>query len=128
MLPDAATPVGDENDETPKEPPPPPPKHSWRLKGVVSVIRHADRTPKQKFKFTFHTAPFIDLLKGHQEEVLLIGEPALASVINAVDVATRAGIEDRGKLKALRNVLVKKGGWAGTKVQIKPMFRRRKTR
>ena len=128
MLPDAATPIGDDqdDDETPKVPPPPPPKHSWRLKGVVSVIRHADRTPKQKFKFTFHTAPFIDLLKGHQEEVLLIGEPALASVINAVDEATRAGIEDRGKLKALRNVLVKKGGWAGTKVQIKPMFRKKK--
>ncbi|KAK4450748.1 inositol hexakisphosphate and diphosphoinositol-pentakisphosphate kinase [Podospora aff. communis PSN243] len=106
-------------------PPPPPPKPSWKLKGVVSVIRHADRTPKQKYKFTFHTEPFIELLRGHQEEVLLIGEPALASVLEAVDVAMKAGIEDRRKLKALRNVLVKKGGWAGTKVQIKPMFRKK---
>lgn len=106
-------------------PPPPPPKPSWKLKGVVSVIRHADRTPKQKYKFTFHTAPFIELLKGHQEEVLLIGEPALASVLDAVDVAMRAGVEDRQKLKALRNVLIKKGSWAGTKVQIKPMFRKK---
>ncbi|KAM7198578.1 putative cortical actin cytoskeleton protein asp1 [Naviculisporaceae sp. PSN 640] len=106
-------------------PPPPPPKPSWKLKGVVSVIRHADRTPKQKYKFTFHTEPFIQLLRGHQEEVLLIGEPALASVLEAVDVAMKAGVEDRGKLKALRNVLVKKGGWAGTKVQIKPMFRKK---
>ncbi|KAK2595313.1 inositol hexakisphosphate and diphosphoinositol-pentakisphosphate kinase [Conoideocrella luteorostrata] len=106
---------------------PPPPKHSWKLKGMVSVIRHADRTPKQKYKFTFHTDPFIALLKGHQEEVLLIGEAALASVIQAVDIAYEAGIEDRGKLKALRNVLVKKGSWAGTKVQIKPMFRKNKT-
>ncbi|KAM4056973.1 histidine phosphatase superfamily (branch 2) domain-containing protein [Hirsutella rhossiliensis] len=105
--------------------PPPPPKHSWKLKGMVSVIRHADRTPKQKYKFTFHTEPFIALLKGHQEEVLLIGEAALASVIQAVDVAYEAGIEDRAKLKALRNVLVKKGSWAGTKVQIKPMFRKK---
>ncbi|KAI1650674.1 histidine phosphatase superfamily-domain-containing protein [Daldinia loculata] len=108
-------------------PPPPPPKHSWKLKGMVSVIRHADRTPKQKYKFTFHTQPFIDLLKGHQEEVLLIGEPALASVLDAVDLALKAGEEDRNKLKSLRNVLVKKGGWAGTKVQIKPMFRKKKT-
>lgn len=108
-------------------PPPPPPRHSWKLKGVVSVIRHADRTPKQKYKFTFHTEPFIELLRGHQEEVLLIGEAALASVITAVDKAMVAGIEDRGKLKSLRNVLVKKGGWAGTKVQIKPMFRKKKT-
>lgn len=106
--------------------PPPPPKHSWKLKGMVSVIRHADRTPKQKYKFTFHTDPFIALLKGHQEEVLLIGEAALASVIQAVDLAFEAGVEDRGKLRALRNVLVKKGSWAGTKVQIKPMFRKRK--
>lgn len=104
---------------------PPPPKHSWKLKGMVSVIRHADRTPKQKYKFTFHTEPFIMLLKGHQEEVLLIGEAALASVIQAVDVAYEAGIEDRAKLRALRNALVKKGSWAGTKVQIKPMFRKK---
>ncbi|KAF3007053.1 hypothetical protein E8E14_002537 [Neopestalotiopsis sp. 37M] len=108
-------------------PPPPPPKHQWKLKGLVSVIRHADRTPKQKFKFTFHTQPFIDLLKGHQEEVLLIGEAALGSVIDAVDMAIREGEEDPSKLKTLRNVLIKKGGWAGTKVQIKPMFRKKKT-
>ncbi|KAI1435642.1 hypothetical protein GGR50DRAFT_693878 [Xylaria sp. CBS 124048] len=108
-------------------PPPPPPKHSWKLKGLVSVIRHADRTPKQKLKFTFHTQPFIDLLKGHQEEVLLIGEPALASVLEAVDVAVKQGEEDRNKLKSLRDILVKKGGWAGTKVQIKPMFRKKKS-
>lgn len=108
-------------------PPPPPPKHSWKLKGLVSVIRHADRTPKQKFKFTFHTQPFIELLKGHQEEVLLIGDAALASVLSAVDMALREGEEDVAKLKSLRSVLVKKGGWAGTKVQIKPMFRKKTT-
>lgn len=108
-------------------PPPPPPKHSWKLKGMVSVIRHADRTPKQKFKFTFHTDPFIELLKGHQEEVLLIGEPALASVLDAVDKAMRAGGEDREKLRTLRNVLIKKSSWPGTKVQIKPMFRKKNT-
>ncbi|TVY14691.1 Inositol hexakisphosphate and diphosphoinositol-pentakisphosphate kinase [Lachnellula arida] len=106
--------------------PPPAPKHTWKLKGIVSVIRHADRTPKQKYKFTFHTKPFIELLKGHQEEVLLTGEAALDSVIDAVDVAIQQGIEDREKLRTLKNVLVKKGGWAGTKVQIKPMFRKRK--
>ncbi|KHN98037.1 inositol pyrophosphate synthase [Metarhizium album ARSEF 1941] len=120
----SAQPTQAPNEEAPAQPPPPP-KHSWKLKGMVSVIRHADRTPKQKYKFTFHTDPFIALLKGHQEEVLLIGEAALASVIQAVDVAYEAGIEDRGKLRALRNALVKKGSWAGTKVQIKPMFRQK---
>ncbi|OWP02518.1 hypothetical protein B2J93_2726 [Marssonina coronariae] len=107
-------------------PPPPAPKHTWKLKGMVSVIRHADRTPKQKYKFTFHTRPFIELLKGHQEEVLLTGEAALHSVAVAVDEALEEGVEDREKLQTLRNVLAKKGGWAGTKVQIKPMFRKRK--
>jgi inositol hexakisphosphate/diphosphoinositol-pentakisphosphate kinase len=116
------TPVGGEISPVP----PPASKAQWKLKGVVSVIRHADRTPKQKFKFTFHTKPFVDLLKGHQEEVLLIGEPALDSVLDAVKLAFEQGEEDVEKLKLLRTSLIKKGGWAGTKVQIKPMFRQKK--
>lgn len=102
-------------------------KHSWKLKGMVAVIRHADRTPKQKFKFTFHTQPFVDLLKGHQEEVLLKGEAALSSVLDAVNVAMEQGIEDPDKLKLLRTSLIRKGAWTGTKVQIKPMFRKRRS-
>ncbi|PYI32052.1 histidine acid phosphatase [Aspergillus indologenus CBS 114.80] len=107
-------------------PPPPASKHSWKLKGMVAVIRHADRTPKQKFKFTFHSQPFIDLLKGHQEEVVIKGEAALASVSEAVKVAMKEELEDLDKLKLLRTSLERKGGWPGTKVQIKPMFRRRR--
>jgi hypothetical protein len=106
--------------------PPPASKAQWKLKGVVSVIRHADRTPKQKFKYTFHTKPFVDLLKGHQEEVLLIGEAALQSVSQAVKLAKKEGIEDAHKLHELQMVLNKKGSWPGTKVQIKPMFRKRR--
>lgn len=107
-------------------PPPPASKHSWKLKGMVAVVRHADRTPKQKFKFTFHSQPFVDLLKGHQEEVVIKGEAALASVSDAVKVAIQEGLEDRDKLRLLRTSLEKKGAWPGTKVQIKPMFRKRK--
>ena len=92
----------------------------------MAVIRHADRTPKQKFKFTFHTQPFVDLLKGHDEEVLLKGEGALNSVTNAVKVALEQGEEDSEKLQLLKTALAKKGSWTGTKVQIKPMFRKRK--
>jgi hypothetical protein len=106
--------------------PPPASKAQWKLKGMVSVIRHADRTPKQKHKFTFHTKPFVDLLKGHQEEVLLIGEAALNSVSDAVKLAVEEGEEDPDKLRELKVYLNKKGGWPGTKVQIKPMFRKRK--
>jgi inositol hexakisphosphate/diphosphoinositol-pentakisphosphate kinase len=106
--------------------PPPASKAQWKLKGVVSVIRHADRTPKQKFKYTFHSKPFVDLLKGHQAEVLLIGEAALQSVSDAVKVAMDEKLEDVKKLRELQLYLQKKGAWPGTKVQIKPMFRKRK--
>lgn len=106
--------------------PKPASKAQWKLKGMVSVIRHADRTPKQKIKYSFHTKPFIDLLKGHQEEVLLTGEAALQSVQDAVTKAFAEGEEDKDKLYSLRNALNKRIGWAGTKVQIKPMFRKRK--
>ena len=106
--------------------PQPAAKHSWKLKGMVSVIRHADRTPKQKFKFTFHTQPFVELLRGHQEEVLLKGEAALNSVMDAVKVAMKEKIEDPNKLQLLRTSLARKGAWTGTKVQIKPMFRKKK--
>lgn len=106
--------------------PPPASKAQWKLKGVVSVIRHADRTPKQKFKYTFHTKPFVDLLKGHQAEVLLIGEAALQSVSDAVTQAMAEDQEDPKKLRELQLYLNKKGAWPGTKVQIKPMFRKRR--
>lgn len=106
--------------------PPPASKHTWKLKGMVAVVRHADRTPKQKFKFTFHSQPFVDLLKGHQEEVVIKGETALTCVSDAVKVAMQNGLEDMDKLKLLRTSLEKKGAWPGTKVQIKPMFRKRK--
>ncbi|KAF1842460.1 uncharacterized protein K460DRAFT_293494 [Cucurbitaria berberidis CBS 394.84] len=106
--------------------PPPASKAQWKLKGVVSVIRHADRTPKQKFKYTFHSKPFVNLLKGHQAEVLLIGEAALQSVSDAVKVAIDEGLEDLKKLRELQLYLNKKGAWPGTKVQIKPMFRKRR--
>src|SRR6202044_3581196 len=63
---------------------------------------------------------------GHEEEVLLKGEAALGSVEAAVKVAIQQKLEDPDKLKTLRNALARKGGQAGTKVQIKPMFRKRK--
>ncbi|PWW72987.1 hypothetical protein C7212DRAFT_285522 [Tuber magnatum] len=103
------------------KPKPAAPQHSWKLKGMVAVLRHADRTPKQKFKFTFHSKPFVDLLKGHTEEVILV-EEGLQDVIEATRRAIEGRTEDMDKLAVLKNALDKKVGFAGTKVQIKPMF------
>ncbi|KAB8339203.1 hypothetical protein FH972_022137 [Carpinus fangiana] len=107
--------------------PAPASKAQWKLKGMVAVIRHADRTPKQKFKFTFHSQHFVELLKGHRQEVVLNGEAALNSVMEAVKLALQEGKEDPDKLKLLRTSLARKGSWPGTKVQIKPMFRKKKS-
>ena len=112
--------------EAEKPVPLPEAKSQWKLKGMVAVIRHADRTPKQKLKFTFHTRPFIELLKGHREEVLLTGEAALESVMHAARIALAEGIEETDKLKLLLNTLHKKAALAGTKIQIKPMFKKPK--
>lgn len=100
---------------------PKPPTHSWKLKGMVAILRHADRTPKQKFKLTFHSRPFIDLLKGHEEEVILV-EEGLKDVVKAVDLALEERIEDMDKLRLLKNALEKKAGFPGTKVQVKPFY------
>lgn len=115
-----------EEEEVQQPAPPPSSKHSWKLKGVVAVIRHADRTPKQKIKFTAHSPVFVDLLKGHHEEVLLKGEAALASVQAAVRTAIEQKSEDPEKLRNLMNALSRKIGQPDTKVQIKPMFKKRK--
>lgn len=117
------TAVGNENVEP--APPLPISKHSWKLKGVVTVIRHADRTPKQKSKLTAHSKVFADLLKGHNEEVLLKGEAALSSVEAAVKIAQQQGLEDQSKLRNFQSVLSKKKSHPATKVQIKPMFRKK---
>lgn len=101
-------------------------KHSWKLKGVVAVIRHADRTPKQKIKFTAHSQVFVELLKGHHEEVLLKGEAALSNVQAAIKKAVDEKLEDTDKLRNLQNALNRKIGQPDTKIQIKPMFRKRK--
>ncbi|KAL6451135.1 VIP1 Inositol hexakisphosphate and diphosphoinositol-pentakisphosphate kinase [Candida maltosa Xu316] len=92
----------------------------WVLKGMVNVVRHADRTPKQKFKYSFRSPLFISLLKGHREEVIIRAVPDLQVVLETVKVAEAKGLEDLNKLKQLRVALEKKMNFPGTKIQLKP--------
>ncbi|KAF9081604.1 hypothetical protein BGX23_000696 [Mortierella sp. AD031] len=95
-------------------------ENSWRLKAFVSVFRHADRTPKQKMKFSFSSAPFRELLNGGGEEVIIRQARDLRLVSAAAEQAMEEGLEDTGKLMLLKSILDKKSGLPGTKVQVKP--------
>lgn len=95
-------------------------KQKWVFKGMVSVIRHADRTPKQKFKYSFRSPLFISLLKGHKEEVIIRAVPDLQVVLETVKIAEEKQLEDLKKLKQLRGALEKKMNFPGTKIQLKP--------
>ncbi|KAK6458739.1 histidine phosphatase superfamily-domain-containing protein [Scheffersomyces xylosifermentans] len=95
-------------------------QQKWVFKGMVSVIRHADRTPKQKFKYSFRSPLFISLLKGHKEEVIIRAVPDLQVVLETVKIAEEKQLEDLKKLKQLRGALEKKLHFPGTKIQLKP--------
>ncbi|KAJ3070146.1 hypothetical protein HK102_006746, partial [Quaeritorhiza haematococci] len=94
----------------------------WKLKAFLSVLRHGDRTPKQKMKFSFRSKPFLDLLNGGDEEVVLKKPHQLQRVVEAVKKAVADKCEDSAALDQLTMILDAKSQMAGTKVQIKPSF------
>lgn len=107
----------------PVEPP------TWLLKANVTVFRHADRTPKQKLKFNFPieqrwTQPFVRLLNGEKEEIILRERSQLTLIATAVEEAKGLGAdgEDLVKLTQLNNALFSKIELPGTKAQLKPVY------
>lgn len=95
-------------------------KQKWVFKGFVSVIRHADRTPKQKFKYSFKSPIFVSLLKGYKEEIIIREVRDLNVVLQTIKVAIERKLEDEKKLKQLETALEKKMTFPGTKIQLKP--------
>ncbi|KAJ6613479.1 histidine phosphatase superfamily-domain-containing protein [Mycena sp. CBHHK59/15] len=105
---------------------------TWLLKANVTVFRHADRTPKQKLKFNFPigeswTQPFVTLLNGEKEEIILREKKQLNFIAIAVDEAKSLGAdgEDLIKLTQLSNALFSKIDLPGTKAQLKPVYSKR---
>ncbi|KAI0939291.1 hypothetical protein AcW1_004373 [Taiwanofungus camphoratus] len=102
---------------------------TWLLKANVTVFRHADRTPKQKLKFNFPigetwTQPFVRLLNGEKEEIILRERAQLSRIATAVEEAKGLGAdgEDLAKLTQLSNALFSKIELPGTKAQLKPVY------
>ncbi|KAA1466479.1 cortical actin cytoskeleton protein asp1 [Dentipellis sp. KUC8613] len=102
---------------------------TWLLKANVTVFRHADRTPKQKLKFNFPigeswTQPFVRLLNGEKEEIILREREQLSLIAIAVGEAKSLGAdgEDLAKLTLLNNALFSKIELPGTKAQLKPVY------
>jgi inositol-hexakisphosphate/diphosphoinositol-pentakisphosphate 1-kinase len=106
---------------------------TWLLKANVTVFRHADRTPKQKLKFNFPigeswTKPFVALLRGEKEEIILREKDQLKLVSVAVQEAKSLGASgpDLTTLIQLQSALSRKIELPGTKAQLKPVYSKRR--
>ncbi|KAJ2824049.1 inositol hexakisphosphate and diphosphoinositol-pentakisphosphate kinase, partial [Coemansia erecta] len=94
----------------------------WALKGVFSVCRHADRTPKQKTKCVLRSPAVVALLGDSPTEVVLRSPDDLSRALAALDTARRCPHPDDPlqRIGHVRDVLARKIAMPGTKVQIKP--------
>ncbi|KAJ2721418.1 inositol hexakisphosphate and diphosphoinositol-pentakisphosphate kinase [Coemansia sp. Benny D115] len=90
----------------------------WVLKGVLTVCRHADRTPKQKIKSMLSSKPIMDFLEGSKSEVVFRQRSQLERILEALRQVSRQ--ESNTNVSQLIGVLERKIDMPGTKVQLKP--------
>lgn len=66
--------------------------------------------------------PFIELLQGRKDEIILRADEQLRYISEAADKALAMEGSDTEMLESLKKILDKKIGVAGTKAQLKPSF------
>jgi len=87
---------------------------------------------QQKLKFNFPigegwTQPFVTLLNGETEEIILREKEQLGWIATAIEEARNLGAdgEELNKLTQLSNALFSKIDLPGTKAQLKPVYSKR---
>lgn len=90
---------------------------------------------QQKLKFNFPigepwTTPFVTLLNGEKEEIILREKEQLTLIATAVEAAKTLGAdgEELAKLTQLNTALFSKINLPGTKAQLKPVYSKRQPR
>ncbi|KAJ2878205.1 inositol hexakisphosphate and diphosphoinositol-pentakisphosphate kinase [Coemansia asiatica] len=91
-------------------------ENTWALKGVLSVCRHADRTPKQKIKRIVSAPALIALLDPAESEVILRNRSDLDRALAALHSVSR---DDDAACAQLAEVLLRKIDQPGTKIHIR---------
>jgi len=105
-----------------------PREKSWTLKSTICVARHGDRTPKCKLKFNFKgkdpwAEPFIRLLQGRTNEIILRDPEQLQYIADAAEEAQQIDGSDAEQLEQLKKIIGAKKSANGTKAQLKPAFK-----
>ncbi|KAJ2707472.1 inositol hexakisphosphate and diphosphoinositol-pentakisphosphate kinase [Coemansia sp. IMI 203386] len=90
-------------------------ENTWALKGVLSVCRHADRTPKQKIKQLVSAPAVVNLLDPALSEVILRTRTDLDRALEALQSVGRHD----AACAQLADVLARKIDQPGTKVQVR---------
>jgi hypothetical protein len=66
--------------------------------------------------------PFINLLQGRKDEIILRADEQLRYIVEAADAALEMEESDKDMLLSLKKILDNKIGVPGTKAQLKPTF------